>query len=801
MTVDIYSPTPGDALSLEELQFYHLINDYRVQQGLNEIQISKSLTTVGGRHAQDVLYNIWEANLSQPAGSSLHSWSDAPYPDDNSQPQVMWEAPQRLGTEYVDPNIDPNNPNQREDRGYELTVAGAASVQDAFDAFIGSAPHLSVIANQDPWDDFTWNAIGFGVESDPSVTTFDGRIYHIWFGAMVDPAGSPDLEGDSGDNTIRGTAFDDALNGFAGDDNLNGGAGTDTVEYDREHLSGGTLGIVANLASGTVTDTFGDTDTLTSIENVTGSGFADTIAGDANANTLIGNDGDDMLTGGAGNDILSDGAGDDTVLAGAGNDTLNVGTGNDTYNGGTEIDTLVEDLTGQTAQSFVVELNLNTGDHGQQGDAQNRDTIIAIENYTLIGDFNSVVTGNGGANVFTTSFGSDTISAAAGDDVVRSGSGDDTVDGGGGADQLYGEQGNDTLIGGFANDLLFGGSGNDDLSGGDSNDQLFGGSGADIMDGGNGSDVFFIDAFDTVTDTGASGYDKAQINAGAGVSVTLTGWSGVERVNGFTGNDTVDGSSLTGDILLFGSDGNDALTGGAGNDVLIGGNGDDTLIGGAGDDQLLGNAGNDTFEGGAGNDVFFVGETGDVVTDGGADFDKVVVTDTNGITLSIGAWLNVERINGLTGDDTIDATGMSTGIIMSGSAGNDILTGGTGDDTFYGGADNDTLMGQQGADALIGASGDDRLDGGAGNDFYLGGAGADVFVWTNGFGQDVVKDYIDGTDRLDFTGHSGVTGLADLVVAQNGNNTVITLAAGGTDQITLIDTVSTDVTGSDFDFL
>jgi Ca2+-binding RTX toxin-like protein len=110
-------------------------------------------------------------------------------------------------------------------------------------------------------------------------------------------------------------------------------------------------------------------------------------------------------------------------------------------------------------------------------------------------------------------------------------------------------------------------------------------------------------------------------------------------------------------------------------------------------------------------------------------------------------------------------------------------------------------MGQQGADALIGAAGDDSLDGGVGNDFYLGGAGADSFVWTSGFGQDVVKDYTDGTDRLDFTGHGGVNSLSDLVIAQSGSHTIITLAAGGGDQVTLLDTLVTDLGLSDFDFV
>ena len=110
------------------------------------------------------------------------------------------------------------------------------------------------------------------------------------------------------------------------------------------------------------------------------------------------------------------------------------------------------------------------------------------------------------------------------------------------------------------------------------------------------------------------------------------------------------------------------------------------------------------------------------------------------------------------------------------------------------------MDGLAGNDALIGSAGNDALHGGAGNDFLLGGAGADDFVFENGFGADVVRDFEDGTDILNFDNHAGVGSLAQLVVAQSGANTVITLVAGGSDQITLIDVMATDIDAADFDF-
>ena len=67
---------------------------------------------------------------------------------------------------------------------------------------------------------------------------------------------------------------------------------------------------------GSAQDTGGaGSDTLTNIENLTGSAHDDTLTGDANANTLSGLAGDDTLQGGAGNDTLDGGDGTATPPA------------------------------------------------------------------------------------------------------------------------------------------------------------------------------------------------------------------------------------------------------------------------------------------------------------------------------------------------------------------------------------------------------------------------------------------------------------------------------------------------------
>ena len=85
------------------------------------------------------------------------------------------------------------------------------------------------------------------------------------------------------------------------------------------------------------------TDTLVNIENLTGSGFDDSLTGDAGANVLAGLAGNDRLIGGAGNDTLIGGPGADSFVfdAGFGKDTVHdfaaTGAGHDTIDFSTAV--------------------------------------------------------------------------------------------------------------------------------------------------------------------------------------------------------------------------------------------------------------------------------------------------------------------------------------------------------------------------------------------------------------------------------------------------------------------------------
>jgi hypothetical protein len=127
--------------------------------------------------------------------------------------------------------------------------------------------------------------------------------------------------GGGNDDVCAGTG-NDAVNGGAGNDRLAGEQGTDTASF-----SGGSA-VKADLASGKASGQ--GSDTLASLENLTGTAFGDRLLGNGFRNViralggkdrLIGRGGRDKLVGGGGRDLLSGGKGrGDACLGGGGRD-------------------------------------------------------------------------------------------------------------------------------------------------------------------------------------------------------------------------------------------------------------------------------------------------------------------------------------------------------------------------------------------------------------------------------------------------------------------------------------------------
>ncbi|MEF8756311.1 MAG: DUF4347 domain-containing protein [Accumulibacter sp.] len=104
----------------------------------------------------------------------------------------------------------------------------------------------------------------------------------------------------TGTASLSGNALANLLYAGTGANALDGAGGNDTASY-LYGVSGS--GVTASLASGAATGGSGS-DTLTGIENLVGSAYADTLSGDASANVLSGGNGNDTLSGGLGADIF-----------------------------------------------------------------------------------------------------------------------------------------------------------------------------------------------------------------------------------------------------------------------------------------------------------------------------------------------------------------------------------------------------------------------------------------------------------------------------------------------------------------
>jgi len=146
------------------------------------------------------------------------------------------------------------------------------------------------------------------------------------------------LTGSAFNDTLTGDSGNNTLSGGTGNDVMNGGTGTaDVVTY-----SDATSGVTVNLTTLTGQNTGGaGTDTITNVEGIIGSGFADTLTGDTAANVFDAGAGADLLLSGVGADTVTGGAGADAIAGGADGDTLTGGTENDQLWGEAGTDTLI----------------------------------------------------------------------------------------------------------------------------------------------------------------------------------------------------------------------------------------------------------------------------------------------------------------------------------------------------------------------------------------------------------------------------------------------------------------------------
>jgi Ca2+-binding RTX toxin-like protein len=276
--------------------------------------------------------------------------------------------------------------------------------------------------------------------SDGSCMSLDGTERHATINGtpgndvLVGTPGPDVIAGNGGDDTIDGGGGNDVICGGDGNDHLLGGPGNDDLSGDagNDTIDGGETSQFAsdfviyssapgpvnvNLTLGVATGW--GTDTITGVEGISGSSYADTLTGGPTDDEIFGQAGNDKIDGGGGDDFLSGSKGDDVIVGGAGEDTANY-----------------------WSAPLGVTANLATG--RAVAPAWGTDRLSGIEDLDgSNSDFADHLTGNGGANYLRGFRGPDVMAGGGGPDILEGGNGNDKLDGGRGTDIGDGGSGKD----------------------------------------------------------------------------------------------------------------------------------------------------------------------------------------------------------------------------------------------------------------------------------------------------------------------------------------------------------------------
>ncbi len=540
--------------------------------------------------------------------------------------------------------------------------------------------------------------------------------------------------------------------GLAGNDVINGGAGFDQVDYSLDASFGGASGVTVNLATGTATDGFGNTDTLSNIEFVRGTAGNDTMTGSTTSTT-------ESFVGLAGNDIIDGGTigsttnrvyySQDASFGGMAGVTVNLSTGTATDGfGGTDTLSNINDVSGTASADTITGATLSSTGFQTFAGLGGNDTISGASTVGITQVDYSRDAGAGGLNGVTVNLDSATHNGVAS---LRA------LDGFGDTDTLANIRG---VRGTNTDDFFFGSNSN-----GTATERFRGLGGDDYIDGGSGTDEA-----DYSNDASFGGLRGVVVNLStSSVTVSLNGASVT-----VASNHALDGFGDT-DTLI----GIENISGTAFGDILIGNSSANTIGGGVGVDTLTGGAGADTFVSSGGGDL-------DTITDFSASTDllnlssaasaftynealnALVISSTGqGYIFAAGTGLddvnfNLTNQNSAGGkimsmvDDTGSLTGGTSGdlLLLAGSTSGKTADGGSGDDRIRDSSGNassggaNTLTGGAGADTLIGLHGSDTLNLGSSD----GAIDTVVYGFTTdgGTSGDTINQF-ESTDLISFT--------------------------------------------------
>jgi Ca2+-binding RTX toxin-like protein len=524
----------------------------------------------------------------------------------------------------------------------------------------------------------------------------------------------------------------------------------------------------------------------------------------ANTNLILisGNDGADIITldetagplpattvtGGRGNDIVTLGSGDDTFTwnPGDGSDTVEGRGGTDTvvFNNSSSSDSVdisangsrvklaasgsspvtmdingvekivakaldlndfisIHDLAGTGVQQVTADLRGTSGGGNGRVDSVDIEGAAGGSHITAIQTGSTILVNGLAAQI--TVLGYEVVNQSLIDHLSFHGlNGDDVIDASSIAGPLFVEDGG-------GNDIVRTGSGNDNVNGGPGDDQVFMGDGADIFqwNPGGGSDTIDGEGgADRLLMTGNNAAENFVISA-SGTHAQLTRDVDAVTMN-LTSVETIELLTLGGDDTVTVND----LAGTGVQTVVIdftglfsNANGADTV----------------TVNGGAGADRLVIGNLRLSLIQ-----QSTTVTNDSGVQTRFASSdpADILHVQGLGGDDIIDATGYRQGVTL-------LIDGGAGNDTLIGSAFNDNLT---------------------------GGADDDTFVYAPGGKADIITDFTadSNVDKINLKAFTNLHTFADVMAlaSQVGTSTVLNFGAG--DSLTLQHVTKTNLDAGDF---
>ena len=708
--------------------------------------------------------------------------------------------------------------------------------------------------------------------SDPAGVTVDlatGTATNGWSGTDT-ISNFQNVIGSAHDDVITGDSNNNVIDGGAGNNTLDGGGGTNTLDYSHDPA-----GVTVDLVTGTATNGYGGTDTISNFQNVLGSNYGDTIIGNGN-NVITCGSGNDHVVDGGGNNTFDGGGGINTldysndpagvtvdlatgtatngfggtdtitnfqnvigsaygdVITGDANDNvITVGGGNNTLDGGGGTNTL--DYSHQTAGVYVdlVDGWATNGSGGTDTISNFQDVIGSNYGDTIIGDGNNVITGGsgndhvidgGGNNVFDGGGGTNTLDYSNDPAAVTVDLSAGTASNGfGGTDTISNFQ---NVIGSAYDDVITGDSNNNVIDGAGGNNTLDGGGGTNTLDYHNDPSSVYVDMPDGVVYNGYGGTDTITnfqniISSVYGDTIlgdsndnVITIMGANNYVDGGGGTNTIDYSHATSgvtiDLTMYvatndGFGGTDDLYNiqniiGSNFGDLITGNGNNVITCGSGDDYVIDGGGNNVFDGGGGTNTLSY-----EADPAGVTVDLATGTATNGFS-GTDTISNFQNVVGSYYDDVI--TGDSHNNIIDGGGGNNTLDGGGGINTLdyshdpgsvivelssgiayngYGGTDTisnfQNVIGSASNDDIFGDLNNNVISGGAGDNTLDGGGGTNTLDYSHNPGS-VYVDLVDGWATNGWAGTDTISNFQNVLgsnfgdtIIGNGNN-VITCGSG-----------------------